>query len=357
MYIDKLMKILPEKADAALIITEINRFYFTGFDSSDGYLLITRDKSKFYTDSRYIEKAQSVIKDCEVEEQKTDINLKMAEFLHSENVKTVAVEAAGITVLQLSNLKKAAGMRDFEYISDGCLDVAVNTLRSVKNKTEIQKIISAQEIAEKALDKLLGEIKPGMTEKEAQLKLDYYMLSMGADALSFDTIMASGKNSSMPHAVPTDKKIEYGDFITIDYGAVKSGYHSDTTRTVAVGKVSDEQKKIYSTVLEAQKKALSIYAEGVTCKDADFAARKVIEDAGYGKYFGHSTGHGVGVEIHERPFVSPVSRETLRQGNVISCEPGIYLPGKFGVRIEDIAVITSNGCENLVKLDKELIEL
>ena len=179
------------------------------------------------------------------------------------------------------------------------------------------------------------------------------MLSHGAEALSFETIAISGANTSKPHGVPTDKKVEYGDFVTMDYGAVVNGYHSDMTRTVAVGAMSDEQKKVYDTVLRAQLSALGVLKSGLKCADADRAARDVITEAGYGEFFRHSTGHGVGVEIHEKPNLSPRSDATLETGNIVTVEPGIYIPGKFGVRIEDMAYITESGCKNLTNAPKE----
>ena len=183
------------------------------------------------------------------------------------------------------------------------------------------------------------------------------MLKNGAECVSFETIAVSGKNSSMPHGVPCDKKIEKGDFITMDFGAVVEGYHSDMTRTVAVGEVSSKQAEVYKTVLDAQLKSLETLKAGVSCFDADAAARNIIENAGYGEYFGHGTGHGVGIEIHEAPRLSPKSDAILKAGDIVTVEPGIYLPDEFGVRIEDMAFITENGFENLTRTPKNLIIL
>ena len=183
------------------------------------------------------------------------------------------------------------------------------------------------------------------------------MLKNGAEAVSFETIAVSGKNSSMPHGVPTDKKIENGDFITMDFGAVYNGYHSDMTRTVIVGKPTEKQKEVYETVLKAQKSALEVLKNGVTGFDADKVARDIIENAGYKENFGHGTGHGVGIEIHESPNLSPYSKATLETGNVVTVEPGIYIPDEFGVRIEDMALITEDGYINLTSCEKELIIL
>lgn len=339
---------LPKNVDGALIVSPESRRYFTGFNASDGFLFITKSGSVFLTDSRYIEAAKNKIICCEVEEQKG----KLMDYAKRFNCKVLAVEADRLTVTQLKNLRKA--LHGIKLTTVGT-DKIIDSFRAVKNEAEIENICKAQRIAEAAFDHILGFIKVGVTEKEVALELDHYMLSHGADGLSFETIALSGANTSKPHGVPTDKKIEHGDFVTMDYGAVVNGYHSDMTRTVAVGAASDEQKKIYKIVFEAQLAVLRVLKNGVKCSDADKAARDVITEAGYGEYFRHSTGHGVGIEIHEKPFVSPKSTETLRSGNVVTDEPGIYIPGKFGVRIEDMALITENGCKNLTKAPKELI--
>lgn len=341
---------LPKNVDGALIVSPENRRYFTGFNASDGFLFITKSGSVFLTDSRYIEAAKDKIICCEVEEQKG----KLMDYAKRFNCKVLAVEADRLTVTQLKNLRKA--LHGIKLTTVGT-DKIIDSFRAVKNEAEIENICKAQRIAEAAFDHILGFIKVGVTEKEVALELDHYMLSHGADSLSFETIAISGANTSKPHGVPTDKKIEHGDFVTMDYGAVVNGYHSDMTRTVAVGAASDEQKKIYKIVFEAQLAVLRVLKNGVKCSDADKAARDVITEAGYGEYFRHSTGHGVGIEIHEKPFISPKSTATLRSGNVVTDEPGIYIPGKFGVRIEDMALITKNGCENLTKAPKELIIL
>lgn len=339
---------LPKNVDGALIVSPESRRYFTGFNASDGFLFITKSGSVFLTDSRYIEAAKNKIICCEVEEQKG----KLMDYAKRFNCKVLAVEADRLTVTQLKNLRKA--LHGIKLTTVGT-DKIIDSFRAVKNEAEIENICKAQRIAEAAFDHILSFIKVGVTEKEVALELDHYMLSHGADGLSFETIAISGANTSKPHGVPTDKKIEHGDFVTMDYGAVVNGYHSDMTRTVAVGAASDEQKKIYKIVFEAQLAVLRVLKNGVKCSDADKAARDVITEAGYGEYFRHSTGHGVGIEIHEKPFISPKSTATLRSGNVVTDEPGIYIPGKFGVRIEDMALITENGCKNLTKAPKELI--
>ena len=356
MNIGSLMSVMPAEIDAALIVTPFNRRYFTEFESSDGFLLVTRKGSIFYTDSRYIEAACNSIKCCDVEEGR-NVFAQMKDYLEERNVRTVAVEASGMTLAEFGRLTSNENMKNFSFVSDNSLDTAISVFRRVKSSEEKEKILAAQKIAEDAFLHILNFIKPGKTEKEIQLELDFFMLKNGADALSFDTIAVSGKNSSMPHGVPTDKPVENGDFITMDFGAVVDGYHSDMTRTVAVGFVTDEQREVYDTVLKAQLASIDVIKAGVSCFDADKAARDIIVNAGYGEYFGHGTGHGVGVEIHELPNLSPKSTMTLEKGNIVTVEPGIYLPGKFGVRTEDMVLVTENGCENLTKSQKSLIVL
>lgn len=347
-------KKIPESVDALLIVSPENRFYFTDFPSSDGVLLVTANGGYFFTDSRYLEAAQKTVSSCEV---KNVINFSedLKAICSQNNIKRLGIEASRMTVRELRRYREI--LPDVEIADGSETDEMINSLREVKSSSELKLIKKAQKIAESAFEHILGFIKPGVSEKEIALELDYYMLRNGADAISFETIAVSGAKSSMPHGVPDENKVQYGDFVTMDFGAVVSGYHSDMTRTVAVGQVSDKQRFVYNTVLDAQKTALEILAPEVPCKTADAAARDVITKAGFGAYFGHSTGHGVGVEIHEMPNLSPKSEQILSKGNVVTVEPGIYLPNEFGVRIEDMAVITDSGCENLTSVTKELIVL
>lgn len=355
MMIERLKKSIKNaKYDAVLILSPENRFYFTGFEASNGFLIVNENDAVFITDGRYIEAAQKKISDCKVVLQERKIS-QIKDILISLSAKSVAVEADRMT---LSEYTQFAGALDgIEIIADGSLDTAINEIRSVKTTNEVEKIVIAQRIAEQAFEHILNFLEIGKTEKEIALELDYYMLSHGAQAISFETIAVSGKKSSMPHGVPDEKKIEAGDFITMDFGAIFEGYHSDMTRTVAVEYATDEMKEIYYTVLKAQENAINSIKAGLVCRDADLAARSVIENAGYGEYFNHSTGHGVGVEIHEYPNLSQLSEKQLTVGNIVTVEPGIYIPEKFGVRIEDMVFVTENGCENLTKAPKELIIL
>ncbi len=351
---DKLWKKVSEFADAAIIFSEENRRYFTEFPSSDGALLVYDGKALFFTDSRYTEAAAKAIGE-EFVVDSTNLYEKFTKIFEENGVKTVAIENHRLTLAEFDELKDK--LHAVEFVTTNALQNAIEEIRIVKTDAEIEKIKAAQKIAEAAFDHILTFIKEGMTEKEISLELDFYMLSHGADALSFETIAVAGKNSSMPHGVPGEYRVRKGDFITMDYGAVVDGYHSDMTRTVCLGEPSDKMREVYNTVLEAQLKGLEVLCDGISGVDADKAAREVIEKAGYGKNFGHGLGHGVGVGIHESPRLSPKAPHTLKSGHVVTVEPGIYLPDEFGVRIEDMAVITENGHINLTNCPKELIIL
>lgn len=352
--IKKLFEGISEETDAVLITSDINRRYFTGMKSSAGTVLGFRDKAYLIIDFRYIEKARSCAENCEVIEQK-DLFGQIRELLNVHNARNVAVEAMEITLHQLHLFEKK--LHEFNFIKTDELSNTIYDLRTVKSSAEIEKIKKAQEIAEHAFDEVLKFIKPGVTEREIALVLDNAMLSAGAEALSFETIALTGKNTSMPHGVPGEDKVKKGDFVLMDFGAVYDGYHSDMTRTVCVGEPDAEMKEVYSIVLAAQAKALKAVRSGITGSELDRKARSVIEEYGYGDNFGHSLGHGVGMEIHEFPNASAKSERVLKENMVVTVEPGIYLPGKFGVRIEDFVVVTENSCENLTKCPKNLIIL
>ncbi len=354
MAISDLQKFLKNKYEAVIIFSEVNRRYFTGFPSSDGYLVVTKDEAVLFVDSRYVEAAEKSVTACNVRLFKK-ANEDIKKYLNERSVIKAYTERNHISVSTADFLKNA--FLPCRVTPSKRLEKAIDESRIVKTVSEVESIKAAQRIAEEAFNYILRFIKPGVTEKQIALELDFYMLSHGAEAISFETIAVTGQKSSMPHGVPDDTVVKSGDFITMDFGAVVNGYHSDMTRTVAVGEVTGEQRKVYETVLSAQKSALAILKAGLDCCEADKAARQVIDGAGYGDYFGHSTGHGVGIEIHEAPTLAPMSKGTLQVGNVVTIEPGIYLPGKFGVRIEDMAYITDDGYENLTTTPKELIVL
>ncbi len=339
--------------EAFLISSPENRRYYTDFEASDGYLLVTPKKAVLFMDGRYIEAAQSKAKNCDEICLLKKVSEDVKSALEAEGITKVYTEEEKLTLREFKALEKALERE----LAPEKTDELTRNLRRKKSLEEKERIIKAQRIAEGAFEHILSFIKEGVTEKEIRLELEFYMLKNGADGLSFETIAISGKNTSMPHGVPTEKPVEKGDFITMDYGALYRGYHSDMTRTVALGYVSDEQEKVYNTVLEAQKAAAEAVKPGAKCADADAAARQIIEKAGYAEFFTHGTGHGVGIDIHEPPTVSYRSEETLRPGDVVTAEPGIYLPGKFGVRIEDMLYVTENSAENLTEAPKNLIVL
>lgn len=350
----KLREYLKTSNEAVLISNEVNIGYFTGFFRSEGYLLVTCESAYLLVDFRYYESACQRANGCEVVCFKS-VSECIKEIIGKNGVELVSAEAESLTVSRFGFLKKKLIEANAELTADGSLDKHIGEIRVVKDKTELEKIASAQKIAEQAYLQMLESVRPGVTEKELAARLEFYMKQCGAEDVSFDLITISGKKTSLPHGVPSDNIIREGDFLTCDFGAVYEGYHSDTTRTVAVGSASEEMREIYEIVLKAQLAALEKIKAGVPCSEVDKTARVIIKDAGYGDYFGHSTGHGVGLDIHERPFVSAKSKEILKEGMVITDEPGIYLPGKFGVRIEDMACVTGNGYHNFVDLPKELI--
>ncbi len=352
--IQRLMERLPAGADAALVVSGHNRRYLTGFPSSAGVVLATRETALFLTDFRYIEAARRAVTGMECVEY-SSLKETLVDLARRFSLHCILTEDEGMTVAEQRRF--SAMLPDVEWKS-GVLDGLLGELRLVKSPQELEKIKQAQALTEYGFDHILGFIRPGRTEREVALELEFLIRRQGAEGVAFDFIVVSGANSSLPHGVPGDKVIEKGDFVTMDFGARVDGWHSDMTRTVAVGSCSPEQRKVYDTVLRAQKAALSVLRAGLRCVDGDAAAREVIAGAGYGEYFGHATGHGVGVEIHEQPRLSPRSgEEVLSAGSVVTVEPGIYLPGRFGVRIEDMASITEGGCENLTKSPKELLIL
>ncbi len=353
MRVQKLAELFDSES-AALITSEENRRYFTGFNASSGYLLVTRAGGTFITDSRYIEAARESITDCGVllEDKYAE---QISAILEAEGIRRLFIEATKVSVMGAAKYRDTFSSVELIYTDE--LDAHIKELRKIKSVEEKEKIIRAQRIAEAAFEKVLHIIKPGVSERDVAAELEYLMRKGGAEAVSFDTIVVTGANSSKPHGVPGNTLIAAGDFVTLDFGAVYDGYHSDTTRTVAVGNVTSEMAHVYDTVLSAQLAGVQGAKSGMSAANADALCRDIITNAGYGDFFGHGTGHGVGVEIHEAPTVSPRSTEILQSGNVITIEPGIYLPGKFGVRIEDMLYITEETSENLVNLSKELVIL
>lgn len=341
--------------DAMLLTGEANRFYASGFHSSgtDGVALVTRKKAYYFTDSRYTEAAGRCLVGAELREigHGRGYAALIEEAISEQHISRMGFEDAYMTVQDYERYRKALSC-DLVPATE-----LLWQLRMVKDDEELEALAAAQRIAERALEEILEEIRPGVTEKEIAARLQYLMLHYGASDMSFDPIVVSGPNGSLPHGVPSEKTIRQGEFVTMDFGCVYRGYCSDMTRTVAVGFATEEMHEVYQTVLAAQLAGIRAARAGVTGREVDGAARAVITAAGYGDYFGHSFGHGVGVEIHEAPNASPMNDKPLPSRAVISAEPGIYLPGKLGVRIEDVIILTEEGCRNITRAPKELLIL
>ncbi len=340
--------------DALLITDEKNQRYAAGFPFTDGAVLVGKEKAFLITDSRYIEAAQQQAEGAEVRlfDKAHPLTMKIKEALGEIGAEKIAAEDQSLCHAAFIGWEKKLGT-ELEGVGD-----LFAVLRAVKTEEEIASMIHAQRISEAALDEVLHIIKPGMTEREVAAELVYRMLRHGSEGNSFDPIVVTGAKTSMPHGVPGDKVIRTGDFVTMDFGCLKDGYCSDMTRTVAVGSATDEMKNVYHTVLKAQLAGIVAARAGVLGKDIDAAARKVITDAGYGEYFGHGFGHCLGLEIHEPPIAGPTGNMPLPAGSLSSAEPGIYLPGRFGVRIEDVMIIREDHAEVITKAPKsELIIL
>jgi Xaa-Pro aminopeptidase len=338
--------------DAALVYDDSNRNYLSGFTGDESYAFITMDKAYFITDSRFTEQAQMEVSDFEVLEYKGLIEDFIKQLVLENNIKYLGVEEDRMTLASFE--KYGSKLSDTNIVK---LNQTIEKIRTIKDESEIETIAKAAEIADKAFDHILGFIKPGMREIDVALEIEFFMRKQGASRLSFPTIAASGKRSSLPHGSASDKVIEQGDFLTLDYGCVYNGYCSDMTRTLVIGKASDKQKEIYNAVLDAQEAALRAVRPGMKCFDLDKIARDIITERGYGDKFGHGLGHGVGRLVHESPRVSFKSNEVLDAGMIITDEPGIYIPGFGGVRIEDLVLVTNDGYKVLSNSPKHLIEI
>ena len=314
-------------------------------------IALTVDKAVLFVDFRYFEKAKKTVQNMEVV-LASNFFANIKELLETENIKKVLLETDFVNLDSFERMKNV--FEGIEVSTDNSLSQTINSLRQIKSAEEIECIKKSQEITDNAFTHILNFIKEGFTEREIALELEFFMRKTGGEGVAFDTIAVSGKNSSLPHGVPTDKPLEAGDFLTMDFGAVYNGYCSDMTRTVAIGYVTDEQQKVYDTVLNAQLSALKEIAPNKVCKEIDKIARDIINKAFEG-CFGHGLGHSVGLEIHENPALNTRDETLLKAGIIMTVEPGIYLPDKFGVRIEDMVLITDTSHENLTKSPKELI--
>jgi Xaa-Pro aminopeptidase len=339
--------------DAILLTSGPNRFYASGFPSSDGIAFVTQTDSIFMTDSRYTEAAARCITDARVEElpRGTSYVQAVEDLVRRYGVERLGFEEAAMTVLEYERYEAALSCTLHPA------QALLSALRASKSQEELDRMKQAQQIAEQALKDVLPQIKAGVSELDLAAELTYRMMRHGGGGNSFDPIVVSGPNSSLPHGVPTRRKIQAGEFVTMDFGCIYQGYCSDMTRTVAVGGVSPEMERVYQVVLQAQKAGIQAARAGVPGRDVDAAARAVIAAAGYGPYFGHGFGHSLGIEIHESPNFNLSGTKPMPVGAVVSAEPGIYLPGRFGVRIEDVLHLKEDGCENLTHAPKELLIL
>lgn len=352
----ELAHMIPSYADAALIYSQNNRKYFTGFVSSLGYLLVTKRDTYLFVDFRYAEAARAVAKNCKVV-QFRKFNDSLKEIIEKENLRVIMLESSAFTFEMYNSMEDTFKLCKVSTIKNDELDRIIAKMRGIKTEQEIELMQKATNLTEEALTEILKKVEVGVCERELALFMEMYMRQHGAVGVAFDLIIISGKKTSMPHGVPDDKKLEYGDLITLDIGADVEGYKSDMTRTVALGAVSDYQAKVYDVVKTAQQAALDKIKSGVSCGEVDRTARDIIYKAGFEGCFGHATGHGVGLDIHEKPSLSPNNCFKLESGMVVTSEPGIYLDNEFGVRIEDMVLVTDDGYKNFNSFTKDLIIL
>jgi Xaa-Pro aminopeptidase len=351
-------KINAQGYDAAVFFDQVNQHYITGFLSTDGIVLVSEQETALFVDSRYYEAASLAKANQTMQEDVSPYLLshraldKLNDYIAKKSITSLAYDKTLVTVSQAEKLEKELP----KIRVGGLLDIC-SPERQIKSEREIKSIKAAQAITDAAFTHILSFIRAGRTETEIAAELEYFCRKNGSAGMAFQTIVVSGKNSSLPHGVPSDTTITKNSFITMDFGAKLDGYCSDMTRTVVLGKADSEMRHVYNTVLEAQRLALCCVKSGVTGAEVDRAARNYINSNGYEGKFGHSTGHSLGLEIHEQPRFSSAWSEKILAGTVMTVEPGVYLPGKYGVRIEDMVLVTDAGCENLTRSDKQLTEL
>jgi Xaa-Pro aminopeptidase len=348
-----LKRFFKEYSLKAVLITDLRNIrYLCGFSGTEGVLLISQDNAWFLCDSRYTAQAAEEVQNAEIRECAA-IRIDTVAALADENgLDRIGFEAAHTTVSAFRLMsEKLVGVELVE------LSAKFDEIRIYKDRAEIELLSSVATLSSLALTSVLANIKPGVREVDIALALELEMRRRGADGKAFDFIVASGERGAMPHGRASDKIIQSGELVTIDFGALKDGYHSDETVTIACGTPETRAQEIHSIVRTAHDLAIRAVRPGISCKDLDEVARSYIRDSGYGEYFGHGLGHGVGLEIHESPTLSPRSTAVLEEGMVITVEPGIYIPGFGGVRIEDTVVVTGDGCHVLTSADKQLLVL
>lgn len=347
---ERLASRLPALEVDALLITRLpNVGYLTGFTGSNGQLLLTASEALFFTDSRYEEQARRQLPDIQARIYARELATSLPQACRDARVGRLGFESAGLTYKAFEKLRTADGA---ELVPVGD---EVELLRQAKDREEIRLIERAQDLTDEAFERVLAKLVEGVTERETALELEDAMRHGGADRVGFDTIVAFGENAAEPHHGPTDRPLSRGDVVKMDFGCVVDGYHSDMTRTVAVGDPDPRLVEIHEVVRKAQEAGIAATRRGARAGDVDEAARKVIRAAGYGERFGHSLGHGVGLEVHEGPSLRAGSDEVLPEGAVVTVEPGIYVPGLGGVRIEDMVEVTADGCRPLPHSSRELV--
>ncbi|MBQ8936004.1 MAG: aminopeptidase P family protein [Oscillospiraceae bacterium] len=340
--------------EAMLITAEPGEAYAIGF-RGEGVVLVTEDECDYYTDSRYIEAAEAQVTGCNIQViggGKGHLALAKEDIARL-GLTRIGIQEEYLTLLSFNSWRKTLG-EGMTLVPAGQL---VADLRAAKDEEELALMRKAQAITDRTFTEILNHVKEGVTEQEIAALITYYHMKFGASKNSFDPIVASGPNGSMPHAIPSDKPIRKGEFVTMDFGSIYGGYCSDMTRTVAVGQPTEEMERVYHIVAEAQLKGIAAARAGVIGREVDKAARDIITEVGYGDYFGHGLGHSLGLEIHEDPGFRSGCKEAIPAGAVVSVEPGIYLPGRFGVRIEDVVVVREDGCEVMTKSPKQLMVL
>lgn len=349
--LEKYLTLLDDKVDGLLLTSRYSRHYGACCDIAEGVAIVSKKGSRYFTDGRYIESARNGIAGFDVLEMNRENSYSklLNDAIEAFGIKTLGYEEEYLTVAEFKGYEEKLNATLVPYHEK------ISGFRGVKEPYELERMRMAQKITDKAFSEVLKRIHVGMTEKELAAELVYCLLKNGGEGLSFEPIVVSGPNTSLPHGVPGDRRLQHGDFITMDFGVIYQGYCSDMTRTVALGYATDEMRKVYDTVLKAQMAGLDATRAGVQGKDIDGAARQVIADAGYGAYFSHSYGHCLGMEVHEMPSCGPSSVAVMEKNMVSSAEPGIYLPGKFGVRIEDVVIFTDEGHENITTSPKNLI--
>ncbi|MGE7954311.1 M24 family metallopeptidase [Lysinibacillus xylanilyticus] len=341
-----------QQSDVFIITSHQNRRYLTGFTGSAGTVVITQTQALLLVDFRYTQQATNQSKEFDVREiDRSHLYETIQEILDTESIQTVGFEQQHVTyeTYQLMSSKLTATLKPLSNI--------VENLRMIKTTEEIELIKKAAWVSDEAFKYILTFIKPGVSEIDIANELEFHMRKNGATGAAFDIIVASGHRSALPHGVASDKKIEKGDMLTLDFGAYYQGYRSDMTRTIAVGEPPEKLKEVYQIVYDSLQKALSNMKAGITGKEADSYSRDFIKAKGYGKNYGHGSGHGIGLDIHENIFMSTVCENILEENMVLTVEPGIYIPKIGGVRIEDDVIVTKNGVEVITNSPKELIIL